>query len=322
MKTLDSILESEGITVDHKQVSSIRKELFEVIGFPKPAPHLTGSDALIYSDVAFEAPKGINLYKSTGGACIGEAGDTYGILQPNDFFDAITVALKRIGYDFDKNEIEYLPTNEGRKISFKIPLREIKFKNKAKRGDITEVYALFTTSFDGSTSTTLALFSKRVLCENMELFNHNKETCFKFRHTPKMNLRALSYVDAIMQASQGIEKIENIVKALDKIELRTEKQINAVIGEILGYDVSDAKELHKKRQAQLDEIRNGWAIERKRTGNTAYGLYNAFTYVSNHDLAGEHRGFDYAAFGTGARNNNKVHKVMHDLKKVNKLVTI
>lgn len=323
MSTLNNLLAENGIATEHPQIEGIRKELFDVVGFPKPEPKLDTKQAKLYKGVEFDAPKGVNLYKSTGGVCLGEAGDTYEVLQPNDFFEAITQALNRIGYDFDKNQIEYLPTNEGRKISFKIPLKKIQFKNKAKRGDLTEVYALFTTSFDGSVSTTLALFTKRVLCTNMELFKNNKETCFKFRHTPKMNLRALAYVDAITQASLGIDNIAKTVKALDEIEIKTEKQINAVIGQILGYEVADAKDLHVKRKAKLDEIRNGWEIERKRTGNTAYGIYNAFTFAANHGLSkDEHKGFENAAFGTGSRLITDLHKTMHDIDKVRKLVTI
>ena len=311
MKTLNSILEANGISNDAQQIVAIKNQLFDVVTLPKASAH-----------EGFLPPNGINIYKSTGGACLGEAGDSYGVMQPIDFFETINQALKNIGFDFDKNIIEYLPTKNDQVISFKIPLTEIKFKNAAKRGDITEVYALFTTSFDGSQATSLNLFSKRVLCENMVLFTTQKDTSFKFRHTPKMNLRALTYVDAIMKSSKGIATYNDLFKELDKIEIKTERQINMAMESILGYSVSDFQALHVKRKAVVEGIRNGWALERERTGNTAFGLYNAFTYFANHDESGNTKSFEHVTFGTGAKLNKQAEKAFSNPNKFRELITI
>lgn len=306
MKAIDNLLATSGIgNNDNAQIVNIRQQLFEVVGLPKPASQPMEIKGKL---VNFDAPKGIQIYKTTGGACLGEAKDTYDILQPETFFESISQALKSIDYDFDKNTIEYLPTKNDQVISFKIPLTEIKFKNAAKKGDITEVYALFTTSFDGSIATSLCLYSIRLLCGNGVLFTTMKDISFKFRHTVKMNARALTYADAILKSSKGIEKYETIFKKLNEIEIRTEKQINTALQAILGYDISDFQDLHVKRQAVVEGIRNGWEIERGRTGNTAFGLYNAVTYTANYDANGKKRDFEYTAFGTGANINKAVEK--------------
>lgn len=307
MENLNGLLDGTGIAtsekrIEHPKLELIRNQLFDVTFKPLSSP----ADG-------FDAPDNlIGLYKTTGGRCLGIAKDSYGILQPTMFFDTIATSLEKIGYNFDKSKIEYLPIKNSQVISFKVPLQTIKFKNAAKVGDITEIYALFTTSFDGSLATSLVIYSKRLLCSNGVLFATQKDMAFKFRHTPNMNARALTYTDAILKASQGITKYTELFKTLNKIEINS-KQVDELLIDITGYDLKGEKELHAKQKTIIEGIRSAWELERNRTGNTAYGLYNAVTYFTNHDETGRVRPESHVMFGAGAGLNLKAEKTMMKL---------
>jgi hypothetical protein len=306
MKALNDILSSTGIeALDHEQVINIKKQLFTVEALPQASPK-----------EGYDAPAGINLYKNTGGACIGQAKDTYGILQPTEFFEAINQSLKLNNYDFDSNKILYKTRKNGSIISFEVPLSKIDFKNAKGKEDLTKVTALFTTSFDGTTSTTYNLLTERALCSNLALWQTLKEATFKFKHTPKMNTRALAFSKAIIDSSKGVEKYEEMYKALDSIEIRTEGQINKYMEQLLGFEVSDAKDLHRKRLAMVEGIREGWEIERARTGNTAFGFYNAVTNYTNHIQETKADIDSHIYSGAGAILNKKAEQLMVQLAKV------
>jgi hypothetical protein len=299
MKALNDILSATGIeTPDHDQVIAIKEKLFTVEALPQASPK-----------EGYDAPKGINLYKNTGGACIGQAKDSYGILQPAEFFEAINQSLKLNNYDFDNNKIAYKTRKNGSVISFEVPLSKIDFKNAKGKDDLTRVRALFTTSFDGSTSTTYNLLTERALCSNLVLWQELKKATYKFKHTPKMNARALAFSKAIIESSNGVKHYEELYKALDNVEVRTEGQINKFLENLLGYEVSDLKDLHRKRLATVEGIREGWAIERARTGNTAFGLFNAVTNYTNHIQETRADIDSHIYSGAGALLNKKAEKL-------------
>jgi hypothetical protein len=297
-----------------QNLSGIYDSLFTVTSFSKPSPA-----------VGFEAPEGITLYKSQGGSCLGEAKDSYGILQPDRFFQHIVRGLLDLevqtgkAYDFDANEIEYVESKGGKVISFKIPLREIKIGKAKEVGDVTEIYALFQTSFDGSIATSLSIFSKRVACTNMAMFTTQKDSVIRFKHTEKQNKKAVSYVNAILKSSGNVSKYEELLETVAGIEIRTERQVEKYLSNVLGYDVrgekdvetGEFKDLHKKRQTQVDGLMEAWEIERESAGNNVYGLFQAVTHYTNWADKDTHRGFDFVTLNkTGVNMNLKAEKEM------------
>ena len=300
-----------------KNLSSISDQLFTVTSMAKASPAQ-----------GFEAPEGILLYKTTGGKCLGEAKETYGILQPDEFFSYIVGGLLDLqeqtgkAYDFDANEIEYIESKEGKVISFKIPLRQIEIKKAKAVGDITEIYALFQTSFDGSIATSLSIFSKRVRCTNMALFTTQKDSVIKFKHTDKQNAKALTYVDAILKSSHNVTKYEDLLETVAGIEIRTQRQVEKYLSKVLGYDVrgkedketGEFKDLHRKRQAQVDGLMEAWEIEREDAGNNVFGLFNAVTRYTNWEDQNNHRGFDWVTLNkTGVDMNLQAEKLIVSL---------
>lgn len=300
-----------------KNLSTISDRLFTVTSLQKASPAF-----------GFDAPEGILLYKSTGGACLGEAKESYGILQPDDFFAHIVGGLldleKETGkaYDFDANEIEYIESKGGKVISFKIPLRQIEIGTAKKVGDVTDIYALFQTSFDGSIATSLSIFSRRVACSNMALFRTQKDSFISFKHTEKQNQKAVSYVDAILKSSGNVTKYEELLERVGAIEIRTHRQVEKYLSKVLGYDVrgkedadtGEFKDLHVKRQAQVDGLIEAWEIEREDAGNNVFGLFNGITRYTNWENKDTHRGFDWVTLNkTGVDMNLRAEKLIVEL---------
>jgi hypothetical protein len=305
MESLKNVLSETGVEFSNvtlnkeKQVEAIKKQLFTVSKYEvnEPRPN-------------FEKPDCVTIYDD-GGRYLGQAKKTYGILQPEHYFNSIISGLEneKSGFDFSK-KIEYREINNGRVIEFKIPIKKINLNKYADRRDIVETFMLCTTSFDGTQSTRSAVLTQRLICTNGMVLNE-KHAYNAFRHTDNMNIKALAVTEAMAKSLTPIVEFKEFAEKLSEIKL-TQSDRNRIIERITGYSVKDYAKLHRAKQNILDGINNGLVFEKNNMGvnNTAWSLFNAFTYHTNHDLDGslvDTKNITLTV-GAGTKLNNKVQK--------------
>jgi hypothetical protein len=315
MSNLNDLLGDNGITsgaVNHPVIQSIKSQLFTVEKKPLTHPAMkvkddNGIERMMF-DTKYDAPELVGLYKTTGGRCLGTAKDSYGILQPEEFLDSIAMALDSQNFDFAEEKFDYISVKEDSVISFKVELANVGIINNVKKDDRTKVYVLFTTSFDGSISTTMALYQERLICTN-GMVRKERGAIKRFRHTANSNARALAYAHEIAAMSTKFNEYEELIKAMDRVELKS-KQVDELITEITGYNVKEYANLHRTQQTIIDGIRQAQAREFADTGATLYGLLNTFTRYTNYDESGKLRDKEYVMFGTGDQLNTKAQKVL------------
>jgi hypothetical protein len=318
MSNLNELLGNNGISsgaVNHPAIQSIKQQLFTVEKKPLTHPAMkvkddNGIERMMF-DTKYDAPELVGLYKTTGGRCLGTAKDSYGILQPEEFLDSIAMALDSVDFDFSEDKFSYLPVKQDSIISFKVELADIGVINKVKKDDRTKVYALFTTSFDGSISTTLALYQERLICTN-GMVRKERGAIKRFRHTANSNARALAYAHEIAAMSTKFDDYQELIKAMNNVELKS-KQVDELITDITGYNVKEYANLHRTQQAIIDGIRDAQAREFADTGATVWGLLNTFTRYNNYDENGKLRDKEYVMFGTGDLLNTKAQKTLEAL---------
>lgn len=299
------VLENNGIELSkstlsrNEQVSEIESRLFDVNKYEVTAPR-----------GGYGEPDCVTIYDSTNGRYLGKAGKDYAVLKPQQFFDSIVKGLDETNFDFSKNKIEYKEINEGKVIEFRIPLKKFKVKSDAQLNDVISTYMLCSTSFDGTQSSRSAILTERLVCTNGLVVNQ-REAYKAFKHTQNMNDKGLIITNTMASSVDLILGFKGFAEKLSQIKV-TETEKNRLIKAITGYNVKDYAKMHTARKAIIDGIQNGLNFELENTGinDTAWSLFNAFTYHSNHDLDGQLRDSKNISLtvGTGYKFNNAVQK--------------
>lgn len=310
MNNLNEILAVNGIgnakMTKDSQIEAISEKLFHVSKYEVNEPRPD-----------FEKPDCVTIYDENG-RYMGKAGKKYGIVLPQHFFDAIITGLESTDFDFTKNRIGYREINDGKVIEFRVPLQTFVAKKDAKLNDAIETYMLCSTSFDGTQSTRAAIYTKRLVCSNGMVVN-KRDFYRAFRHTENQNIKSLEVTEAMAASYDNIKRFSDFCKELTKIKL-TDRDRERIIKRITGYSLSDYKKLHRAKQNILDGIKNGLEFEKINTGtnDTAWSLFNAFTYHASHDLDGnslDERNLTLIV-GTGFKFNNKVQKEFERMVKI------
>lgn len=304
MQNLNEILAQNGISnakmTKESQIEAIKEKLFHVSKYEVNEPRPD-----------FDKPDCVTLYDDKG-RYLGKAGKDYSIVLPQHFFDAIIKGLdsSKTPYDFTKNRIGYREINNGKVIEFRVPIKKFRVKKFADLNDIIETFMLCSTSFDGSQATRAAIYTSRVVCTNGMVVNE-RAAYRSFKHTKNMGIEALAVTEAMASSHEPITKFAEYAKQLTEIKLNHKERLEAV-KRITGYNWNQYNKLHRAKQNILDGIKNGLAFEKEKTGvnNTAWSLFNAFTYHSNHDLdknVVDEKNVTLNV-GTGLKFNNKLQK--------------
>lgn len=306
MQTLNEILAVNGITENlsrEAQIEAIKGSLFDVNKYEVNAPR-----------GGFDKPDVVTIYDENG-RYLGKANSGYDVLKPLDFFSAIVAGLDSANFDYTKNKIAYKEVNKGKIIEFRIPLISHKLKVDADVNDIIDTYMLCSTSFDGTQASRSAILNDRLVCSNGMVIAEKK--AFKtFKHTFNMNKNGLILTEAMAESNIYIDKFNEFAVKLSKVKM-TQAEQNRMIERITGYNIKDYATMHVARKAIIDGIQTGLEFEKDKTGsnNTAWGLFNAFTYHTNHDLEGQKVNSKSLTLttGTGFKLNNKIQKEFKSL---------
>jgi hypothetical protein len=245
-------------------------------------------------------------------------------MQPNDFLENIIETVRDFGANLDLNTLQFNEFCGGSKIEFRIKMHPLSFKNNKGLQDITNLEVTFSTSYDGSKSSTISLYTERLVCLN-GMVRSSLEGVLKGRNTIGGKAKILSYASEVAQLVEMTEGFKEQMQKLDKIKL-TKKQVEAFKLSLLGYNYqtlseSDKAEHHKKQQYEiLDLLDKGIQIEFERTGQTAFGLLQGVTYYTNH-LASrsgvatkiEPSREEYIRFNQGAKTNEKAQDLLFAL---------
>lgn len=278
MNTIDTIFGNVNATKNH--LATIEASLFEVNKVslvPKDMPEF------------FKAPKETyGVYKSNGGECLGVMGANFVPMQPKEFFDNIITTVHEFGADLNLDTLKFKEYCGGSKIEFSIKMHPISFKNNKGIDDITNLEVTFSTSYDGSKSNVISLYTERLVCTNGMVANKLQGT-LKGRNTLNGKAKILSYASELAQIINGANDFKAKMEALDKIKV-TKHQIEAFKKSLFGFNqstllASDSNKNNAGIQKQygiLEKFEEALNIEIPRTGQTAYGLLQSVTYYTNH----------------------------------------
>ena len=280
--------------------AKIREQLFTVIDhkLDTPSPIEMGIDP----NTEVEELPSVAVYTSRG-HYMGTVGKVYQSMQPIDFLRELEDSVLGSGLKLDLGKLQYDEYGNGKKISFRIPLQEVKFKNKAKLGESIRTYLQFSTGYGGHYQTKLGVYTDRLVCKNGMVVS-NMDFGVKLRHTANNNAKVLALTDNVVKVASAAEEHGDWLKALDKITV-TKEEIDTMRQKLMkSRQKEEYSKLHKQRQVIWDKINTSFEIEMQRTGQTAFGLLQGATYYTNHMVKNDPNEVpDYIQIGTGAELN-------------------
>lgn len=305
MTTSQNIIGQTLATQNH--LAKIEASLFEVVKLP-----LGPIDMPSF----FKAPKdAFGHYKSNGGECIGKVGKDSTAMQPKEFFDNILSTVHEFGADLDLNTLKFKEWCGSSKIEFSIKMHPISFKNDKGIDDITNLEVTFSTSYDGSKSNVISLYTERLVCTNGMVAN-KLQGALKGRNTIGGKAKILSYASELAQIINGANEFKEKMIALDKIKVNA-SQIEAFKKSLLGYNKASLLASEKpetKKYNILEKLEQSIQLEFDRTGETAFGLLQGVTYYTNH-IANTSKvsNEEYIRFKTGFDTNAKAQEILFAL---------
>lgn len=309
-------------------LESVEKKFFEVIKLP-----------LSVNRQGFKDIESFLPYKSTGGNALSDKarGKDFIPMQPREFYDNILQTVHEYGADLDLSTLEFKEYCGGSKIEFKIKMHPLSFKNNKGVNDLTNMWLTFTTSYDGSKSNVIGLYTERLVCTN-GMVRSKLEGTLKGRNTTNGKAKILSYSEEVAQIVNSANDFKKQLEALDKVK-PTKKQIETFKLQLLGYNKETLKESDKKLAEEnakaeakaggkvraknndakykiLADVEKAIDLEFERTGATAFGLLQGITYYTNHIANASSKKYDsaeYIRFFTGAKTNDKAQDLVLEM---------
>jgi hypothetical protein len=324
--TLENILSVANETKLH--LESVEKKFFEVVNLP-----------LSVNREGFKDIETFLPYKSNGGNALSDKarGKDFVPMQPKEFYNNIIATVHEHGADLDLNTLEFTEYCGGSKIEFKIKMFPLSFKNNKGLQDITNMWLTFTTSYDGSKSNVIGLYTERLVCTN-GMVRSKLEGTLKGKNTINGKVKILSYSEEVSKIFNSANEFKKQLEDLDKVT-PTKKQIEDFKFNLLGYNKESLKESdkklaeeHAKAEAKaggkvraknndakykiLADIEKSIEFEFERTGATAFGLLQGITYYTNHIAnanATKYNSSEYIRFFTGAKTNDKAQDLVIEM---------
>lgn len=311
MTTLD-ILSNIGNT--EKRISEIQTRFFKVEKIAMLPSFIT------LGNVKLENPTDMyGIYDATNGKLLSQKsmGKDFLPLQQQEFLDNILTTIHEFGADLDLETLEFRTWGNNAKIEFRVKMYPISFKNDKGLNDITNMHMTFSTSYDGSKSSRIAIFTERLVCLNgMTALKLSGE--LKGRNTLGGKTKILSYAKEVAEIFNSAEDFRNKMIALDKIKVSA-SQVEVFKKSLLGYNrasllASEEKSITRKMTI-LETLETAIDLEMERTGETAFGLLQGVTYYTNH-LANTSKKIsndEYVRHFQGAKTNDKAQELVFAL---------
>lgn len=248
-------------------------------------------------------------YRADDGTALGLVSDRYKIVQPaevgefyRDFVDTAGMKLETMGTLLDSRRVFGLASLDH---GFTLP-----------GGDVTRPYLLFSTSFDGETSTLGTFTSVRVVCCNTLAMAIREATAdkkakritgFSVGHSRDFD-RAWAQ-DQVRNLLTATEQYQQKAKLLAATGLSKDEAIEYFVS-LVGVIGEDEK-LTSQSRAKIDRLvslyRTGPGADLPSARGTAWGALNAVTCYVDHEAPTrkDNSRFVSGQFGPGAQLKNK-----------------
>ncbi len=275
-------------------------------------------------DIFFLPPVGkFGIYKTTGGSCLGSMGNDFNPMQPIEFFESIVSQVQEYGADLDLKTLKFKQFCGGSKIEFSIKMYPLSFKNNKGLQDITNMELTFSTSYDGTKSNVITLYTERLVCMN-GMVAKGIEGYIKGRNTLGGKTKVLTFVEEIAYIINSGKEFRKQMEELDKKKV-TKQQIEEFKMKMFGYnkemlnndidEETNEVKANKAKHTFIDIVDEAFEEELKRTGDTLFGLLQGATNYSNHyALRSEQISQDeYIRFFQGAKINDKAQELVFEM---------
>lgn len=283
----------KNLNTEMNKVEAIRGQLFNV-----------EKVQLVPCKEGFDVPNSFGMYKTTGGEAIGVVGKDFTATQPVALLDGL------VGCGLDLSKMTYSELNGGSKIYFDIPAGQIAFKNIRGIEDVTDVSVRVQTGYDGSTSTSLYIFTHRLVCSN-GMKATVTEFKAKFKNTAGNQGKALSLCHDVSKAIDNLTKLEQLYIDMDKITVN-QTVVDDYLKAVANIDIKIKDEWSTRKTNMYQEMMGSINLEFSRTGATAFGLLQGTTHYTNHVASGS-GSEEYILLNTGAKMNDKAMKFLSNL---------
>jgi hypothetical protein len=304
-----------------KNVKAIQEKFYNVVLEPARV-----------SNPNFTQPKDTYfVYNEKSGKQIAKksVGKTFMPMQQQEFLDNILLTIQEFGADLDLNSLTFRSFSSDAKIEFSIKtMHPLEFKNFANLNDQTNIELVFSTSYDGTKTNCISLFTHRLICKNgMTVKDLQGE--LKGRNTLGGKTKILSYALEVAEIINGAKDFKEKMLILDKRKV-TKKEVEAFKLKMFGYndaslkaeykaflkatnDQVKADQKFKKATTILDNFNLATMTEFPRTGQTAFGLLQSLTFYTNH-LANSSKttsNDEYIRYATGLKTNEKAQELIY-----------
>ena len=217
MNTIDTIFAD--VNASQANLNKVESKLFTVYKTLNPAFDFTAPDG-----------KKIPVKESTqefrvftcGGVNLSTMKGQFVPMQPRELYDNIISTVHEFGADLDLSTLKFRKFCDSKKIEFSIRMKPFTFINNKKVKDETNLEVTFSTSYDGSKSNVIALYTERVVCTN-GMVASKLEGTLKGRNTKSGKDKILSYASELAEIINGTNEFKEKMEALDKIKLNKQQ---------------------------------------------------------------------------------------------------
>lgn len=222
------------------------------------------------------------IYKQGGGQCLGISKESFKPANLSLFLDTIVNSCIEADLNLDVDKIEYKEYKGGKKVTFRVPLKDFEIESPQK-GDILKSSLLFTTGFDTQTKSSLTFSTYRVWCSNGRAAWEN-QMGLSFKNTKNNADKYLLFTEQIIKTSQNVE---DYVKYLGDLSKRTitQEQLDDFYLRLTGTNRHEYDKAHGIVKKNFDAIQNAVMIETNNTGMNLFSLNQAITRHATHNLA-------------------------------------
>jgi hypothetical protein len=252
-------------------------------------------------------PKVYGIYKQGGSDCLGVSRNSYKPANLSLFLDTIVNSCIEADINLDINKLEYREYKNGKKVTFRIPLKDFEIESPMK-GDIMKSSLLFTTGFDVSTKSSLTYSTYRIWCSN-GAGRWDNGYSLSFKNTKNNGDKYLLFTEQMIKTAHDVEDYVKYLGDLSKKPV-TPEQLDYFYLRITGVNKHNYEEAHGKSKKIFDSLQNAFMIESNNTGMNAFSLLQAGTRYATHELAEVEEDL---YFGNAATFNQTVHQVVYSL---------
>jgi len=255
----------------------------------------------------YNTPNTFGIYKKGGGNCLGVSKDSYKPADLSLFLDTIVNSCIETDLNLDLDKIEYKEYKGGKKVTFRVPLKDFEIASPMK-GDIIKSSLLFTTGFDTQTKSSLTYSTYRMWCSNGAKKWQN-DYALSFKNTKGNADKYLLFTEQIIKTNEDVEEYVKSLGQLAKKAISPE-QLDEFYLRITGVNKHNYEEAHGKSQNIFNSLQNAIMIEANNTGMNAFSLLQGGTRFATHQLAEVEEDL---YFGNAANFNQTVHQVVYSL---------